>query len=170
LVNVCAVNLQTHGQPLSRAKSAAAGGSAVRLCPQPRAEEAIRLTSGGGARGSAVAWPLRRFNLVSFVTFLLVGFSVGLMSRALAGSQAARGFLSSVLLGGAGGLLGGLLSLVDVEGNLLVVRPLGLLTSVAGAMLALLLAGIRSPTSRVLRQIRLDGARDRAIRRSQVRF
>jgi uncharacterized membrane protein YeaQ/YmgE (transglycosylase-associated protein family) len=117
-----------------------------------------------------VAWPLRSFNLVSFVTFLLVGFSVGLMSRALAGSQAARGFLSSVLLGGAGGLLGGLLSLVDVEGNLLIVRPLGLLTSVAGAMLALLLAGIRSPTSRVLRQIRLDGARDRAIRRSQVRF
>ena len=79
---------------------------------------------------------------MSLLVFLILGFFVGLVARALLPGRQSVGLLMTALLGIAGSFLGGLL------GNLISgdawdrVHPAGLLGSVLGAMIVLAVTGV----------------------------
>lgn len=79
---------------------------------------------------------------MSLLVFLILGFFVGLVARALLPGRQSVGLLMTALLGIAGSFLGGLL------GNLISgdawdrVHPAGLLGSVLGAIIVLAVTGV----------------------------
>jgi uncharacterized membrane protein YeaQ/YmgE (transglycosylase-associated protein family) len=75
------------------------------------------------------------------VSLLLVGFVVGLLARFLVPGRDPMGCLGTAVLGILGSLVGGLLAdaLLGPPGRDVVLRPAGLIGSVLGAMLLLVL-------------------------------
>ncbi|MBI3185459.1 MAG: GlsB/YeaQ/YmgE family stress response membrane protein [Myxococcales bacterium] len=79
---------------------------------------------------------------MSIIVFILIGLIAGLIARAIVPGRQGMGLLASTLLGMAGSLVGGLIgSLFATEGRFLDLRPSGLILSVIGAVLVLLLVG-----------------------------
>jgi uncharacterized membrane protein YeaQ/YmgE (transglycosylase-associated protein family) len=79
---------------------------------------------------------------MGLIAFILFGFVVGLIARAVMPGRQSMGLIATTLLGMAGSFVGGLVgSLVhrDVPFEL---RPAGIIGSILGALLVMLLVGL----------------------------
>src|SRR5262249_57449503 len=93
---------------------------------------------GGGREGAAAD----RREAVGIITMLVIGLVAGLVARAIVPGRQSMGVLATILLGIVGSFVGGLLgSLFSSDGNLIDLRPSGLLWSIIGAVAVLLLVG-----------------------------
>ncbi len=80
---------------------------------------------------------------MSIIAFLVIGLLAGLIARALLPGNQSMGLIATMLLGIAGSFVGGLIaSLFHTGGHRWDLHPTGLLFSVIGAMLVLLLVGL----------------------------
>ncbi len=79
--------------------------------------------------------------IVYLISLLLVGFVIGVLARFLLPGRDPMGCLGTAVLGITGSLLGGLLAdtFFGEPGRDVVLRPAGLIGSVLGAMLLLIL-------------------------------
>lgn len=70
-------------------------------------------------------------------SWIVVGLIVGAIARALSPGRQPMGWIGTAILGMAGSLLGGFLSSLLWRGNIAVLHPGGIISSVLGAMLLL---------------------------------
>jgi len=93
----------------------------------------------GGGSGAAG----RRERNMGILTMIIIGLVAGLIARAIVPGRQSMGILATILLGIVGSFVGGLLgSLFSSDGNLMDLRPSGLLWSIIGAIVVLLLVGL----------------------------
>jgi len=79
---------------------------------------------------------------VGIITMLVIGLVVGFIARAIVPGRQSMGVLATILLGIVGSFVGSLLgSLFSSDGNLIDLRPSGLMWSIFGAVVVLLLIG-----------------------------
>ncbi|MGZ6029944.1 MAG: GlsB/YeaQ/YmgE family stress response membrane protein [Myxococcaceae bacterium] len=79
---------------------------------------------------------------MGIITMIVIGLVAGLIARAIVPGRQAMGVLATMLLGIVGSFVGGLLgSLFSSDGNLMDLRPSGLVWSVVGAVVVLVLVG-----------------------------
>ena len=79
---------------------------------------------------------------MGIIAFIVVGLIAGLIARAILPGRQNMGLLATTLLGMVGSLLGGLIgSLFRRDGRLFDLHPSGILMSVVGAIVVLLLVG-----------------------------
>lgn len=78
---------------------------------------------------------------MSLLLFLVFGFVVGLVARALMPGKQAMSLVWTTILGVAGSFVGGMLWSLIFHYRFLDVHPSGFIGSVLGAMLVLLVAG-----------------------------
>ena len=79
---------------------------------------------------------------MGIITMIVIGVVAGLIARAIVPGRQSMGVLAAILLGIVGSFVGGLLgSLFSRDGNLVDLRPSGLLWSIIGAVVVLLLVG-----------------------------
>ena len=87
---------------------------------------------------------------MGIIAFLVIGLLAGLLARALMPGNQSMGLLATTLLGIAGSFVGGFIgSLFRHDGRVFDLHPTGLLMSVLGAMLLLLLVGMAGRRRRV---------------------
>lgn len=87
---------------------------------------------------------------MSIIAFLVIGLLAGLIARALMPGNQSMGLVATTLLGIAGSFVGGLIgSLFRSGGRMWELHPTGLIFSVIGAMLLLLLVGMAGRSRRV---------------------
>ncbi len=80
---------------------------------------------------------------MSIIAFLIIGLLAGLIARALTPGAQSMGLLATMLLGIAGSFVGGFIgSFFSSDGRVLALHPSGLIFSVIGAILVLLLVGL----------------------------
>ena len=80
---------------------------------------------------------------MGILTMIIIGLVAGLIARAIVPGRQSMGILATILLGIVGSFVGGLLgSLFSSDGNLMDLRPSGLLWSIIGAIVVLLLVGL----------------------------
>ena len=80
---------------------------------------------------------------MGILTMIVIGLVAGLIARAVVPGRQSMGVLATILLGIVGSFVGGLLgSLFSNDGNLVDLRPSGLLWSIIGAVVVLLLVGL----------------------------
>lgn len=79
--------------------------------------------------------------MVSLLSFLIVGFVVGLIARALLSGPGPKGLIKTTILGVAGSFMGGFLGYVLFDKNLSngAFQPSGFLGSLIGAVIVLLI-------------------------------
>jgi uncharacterized membrane protein YeaQ/YmgE (transglycosylase-associated protein family) len=74
--------------------------------------------------------------------FIIIGLIAGLIARAILPGRQSMGLIATTLLGMVGSLVGGLIgSLFARDGRLFDVHPTGILMSVIGSIVVLLLVG-----------------------------
>ena len=79
---------------------------------------------------------------MSLLAFLIIGLVAGLIARAVVPGNQAMGLIGTTLLGVVGSFIGGMIgSFLNSDGNYLAIRPSGLIFSVIGAMVVLVIAG-----------------------------
>jgi uncharacterized membrane protein YeaQ/YmgE (transglycosylase-associated protein family) len=79
---------------------------------------------------------------MGIIAFIIIGLIAGLIARAILPGRQSMGLLATTLLGMVGSLVGGLIgSLFNRDGRLFDLHPTGLLMSVVGAIIVLLLMG-----------------------------
>ena len=79
---------------------------------------------------------------MGIIAWIVFGFIVGLIARALMPGRQGMGFVMTTLLGVAGSLIGGLVaSALFGGGSATRFEPVGFIGSIIGAILLLLLAG-----------------------------
>ena len=79
---------------------------------------------------------------MGILIMIVIGLVAGLIARAIVPGRQSMGVLGTILLGIVGSFVGGLLgSLFSSDGNLIDLRPSGLLWSVIGSVVVLLLVG-----------------------------
>ena len=79
---------------------------------------------------------------MGILTMIVIGLVAGLIARAIVPGRQSMGVLATMLLGIVGSFVGGLLgSLFSSDGSLMELRPSGLLWSIIGAVVVLLLVG-----------------------------
>jgi uncharacterized membrane protein YeaQ/YmgE (transglycosylase-associated protein family) len=79
---------------------------------------------------------------MGIIAFIIIGLIAGLIARAVLPGRQSMGLLATTLLGMVGSLVGGLVgSLFVRDGRLFDLRPSGLIMSVIGAIVVLLLVG-----------------------------
>jgi uncharacterized membrane protein YeaQ/YmgE (transglycosylase-associated protein family) len=87
---------------------------------------------------------------MSIIAFLVIGLLAGLIARALLPGNQSMGLVATTLLGIAGSFVGGFIgSLFRTDGRMFDLHPSGLIFSVIGAMLLLLLVGMAGRSRRV---------------------
>lgn len=87
---------------------------------------------------------------MSIIAFLVIGLLAGLIARALMPGNQSMGLIATTLLGIAGSFVGGFVgSLFHSGGRMWDLHPSGLIFSVIGAMLVLLLVGMAGRSTRV---------------------
>ena len=87
---------------------------------------------------------------MSIIAFLVIGLLAGLLARALMPGNQSMGLLATTLLGIAGSFVGGFVgSLFRSDGRIFDLHPSGLIFSVIGSMLLLLLVGMAGRNRRV---------------------
>ena len=80
---------------------------------------------------------------MGILSMIIIGLVAGLIARAIVPGRHSMGMLATILLGIVGSFVGGLLgSLFSSDGNLVDLRPSGLLWSIIGAIVVLLLVGL----------------------------
>lgn len=79
---------------------------------------------------------------MGIIAFIIIGFLAGLIARAILPGKQSMGLLATTLLGMAGSLVGGLIgSLFQRDRSILDLHASGLIMSVIGAIVVLLLVG-----------------------------
>ena len=79
---------------------------------------------------------------MGIIAFLIIGLIAGLIARAIVPGRQSMGLIATTLLGMVGSLVGGLVgSLFERDGRLFDLRPSGIIMSVIGAIVVLLLVG-----------------------------
>lgn len=79
---------------------------------------------------------------MGIIAFIIIGLIAGLIARAILPGRQSMGLLATTLLGMVGSLVGGLIgSLFVRDGELFALHPSGLIMSVIGAIVVLLLVG-----------------------------
>ena len=79
---------------------------------------------------------------MGIISMIVIGLVAGLIARAILPGRQTMGMLATILLGIVGSFVGGLLgSLFSSDGNLVDLRPSGLLWSIIGSVIVLLLVG-----------------------------
>jgi uncharacterized membrane protein YeaQ/YmgE (transglycosylase-associated protein family) len=87
---------------------------------------------------------------MGIIAFLVIGLLAGLIARALLPGNQSMGLLATTLLGIAGSFVGGFVgSLFRSDGRIFDLHPSGLIFSVIGSMLLLLLVGMAGRSRRV---------------------
>jgi uncharacterized membrane protein YeaQ/YmgE (transglycosylase-associated protein family) len=87
---------------------------------------------------------------MGIIAFLVIGLLAGLIARALLPGNQSMGLLATTLLGIAGSFVGGFIgSLFRTDGRIFDLHPSGLIFSVIGSMLLLLLVGMAGRGRRV---------------------
>ncbi|HLL06627.1 MAG TPA: GlsB/YeaQ/YmgE family stress response membrane protein [Myxococcaceae bacterium] len=87
---------------------------------------------------------------MGIIAFLVIGLLAGLLARALMPGNQSMGLLATTLLGIAGSFVGGFIgSLFRSDGRIFDLHPSGLIFSVIGSMLLLLLVGMAGRNRRV---------------------
>jgi len=87
---------------------------------------------------------------MSIIWFIVVGLVAGLIARAILPGRQSMGLLATMLLGIVGSFVGGFIgSLFSRNRSVLDLHPSGLLMSVLGAMVVLLLVGMAGRGRRV---------------------
>lgn len=82
---------------------------------------------------------------MGIIAFIIIGLIAGLIARAILPGRQSMGLLATTLLGMVGSLVGGLVgSLFVRDGRLFDLHPSGILMSVVGAIVVLLLVGATS--------------------------
>ena len=80
---------------------------------------------------------------MGILTMIIIGLVAGLIARAIVPGRQSMGVLATILLGIVGSFVGGLLgSLFSSDGNLVDLRPSGLLWSIIGSVVVLLLIAL----------------------------
>ncbi|MFP2962902.1 GlsB/YeaQ/YmgE family stress response membrane protein [Myxococcus sp. 1LA] len=79
---------------------------------------------------------------MGIIAFIVIGLIAGLIARAILPGKQSMGLIATTLLGMVGSLVGGLVgSLFTRDGRLFDLRPSGIIMSVIGAIVVLLLVG-----------------------------
>ena len=78
---------------------------------------------------------------MGIITWIVFGFIIGLLARALVPGKQGMGFIMTTLLGVAGSLIGGLVATALTGGSMQEMHGAGFLGSLIGAVLLLVLAG-----------------------------
>jgi uncharacterized membrane protein YeaQ/YmgE (transglycosylase-associated protein family) len=79
---------------------------------------------------------------MGIIAFLIIGLIAGLIARAIVPGRQSMGLIATILLGMVGSLLGGFIaSLFDRSGGFFELRPAGIIMSVIGSIVVLLLVG-----------------------------
>ena len=79
---------------------------------------------------------------MGIIAFIIIGLISGLIARAILPGRQSMGLLATTLLGMVGSLVGGLVgSLFQRDGRLFDLHPSGVLMSVVGSIVVLLLVG-----------------------------
>jgi uncharacterized membrane protein YeaQ/YmgE (transglycosylase-associated protein family) len=79
---------------------------------------------------------------MGIIAFIIIGLIAGLIARAILPGRQSMGLLATTLLGMVGSLVGGLVgSLFVRDGRLFDIHPSGIIMSVIGAIVVLLLVG-----------------------------
>ncbi|HLL06500.1 MAG TPA: GlsB/YeaQ/YmgE family stress response membrane protein [Myxococcaceae bacterium] len=79
---------------------------------------------------------------MGIIAFIIIGLISGLIARAILPGRQSMGLVATTLLGMVGSLVGGLVgSLFRRDGQLFDLHPSGILMSVIGAIVVLLLVG-----------------------------
>jgi uncharacterized membrane protein YeaQ/YmgE (transglycosylase-associated protein family) len=87
---------------------------------------------------------------MGIIAFIIVGLLAGLIARALMPGRQSMGLVATTLLGMVGSLIGGLVgSLFSSDGRAFSLHPTGILMSVVGAIVVLLLVGFAGRGRRV---------------------
>jgi uncharacterized membrane protein YeaQ/YmgE (transglycosylase-associated protein family) len=80
---------------------------------------------------------------MGILAFIVVGLIAGLIARAIMPGRQPMGWLATTALGMVGSLVGGLIgSLFNSNGNFADLHPTGIIMSVVGSILVLLLVGM----------------------------
>ena len=80
---------------------------------------------------------------MGIIAFIVVGIIAGLIARALMPGNQSMGLVATAILGIVGSFVGGLIaSLFSSDGHVWDLHPTGLIFSVIGAMLVLLVVGM----------------------------
>lgn len=87
---------------------------------------------------------------MGLIAFIIIGLLAGLIARAVMPGNQSMGLLATTLLGMVGSVVGGLIgSLFNSDGQVLALRPSGLIMSVVGALIVMFLAGFSGHRRRV---------------------
>ena len=79
---------------------------------------------------------------MGIIAFIIIGLIAGLIARAILPGRQSMGLVATTLLGMVGSLVGGLVgSLFRRDGQLFDLHPSGILMSVIGSIVVLLLVG-----------------------------
>lgn len=79
---------------------------------------------------------------MGIIAFIIIGLIAGLIARAIMPGRQSMGLIATTLLGMVGSLVGGLVgSLFSRDGRYFALEPSGIILSVIGAILVLMLVG-----------------------------
>ena len=79
---------------------------------------------------------------MGLIAFILIGLIAGLLARAVLPGNQSMGLVATTLLGMVGSLIGGLVgSLFNTNGRMFDLHPAGIIMSVLGSVVVLLLVG-----------------------------
>lgn len=88
---------------------------------------------------------------MGIIAWIVFGFIVGLIARAVVPGRQGMGFLLTTVLGVAGSLIGGLVGSAITGGSATAFQPSGFLGSLIGAIVLLVVAGmVTGPRRRVV--------------------
>ncbi len=88
---------------------------------------------------------------MGIIAWIVFGFIIGLLARALVPGRQHMGFIMTTLLGVAGSLVGGLVASAFTGSSLSELHGAGFLGSLVGAVLLLVIAGVAmSPRRRAV--------------------
>jgi uncharacterized membrane protein YeaQ/YmgE (transglycosylase-associated protein family) len=79
---------------------------------------------------------------MGIIAWIVFGFIVGLIARAVVPGKQGMGFILTTLLGVAGSLIGGLVASAISGGSVTAFQPSGFLGSLIGAVVLLVIAGM----------------------------
>ncbi|MFL5292252.1 MAG: GlsB/YeaQ/YmgE family stress response membrane protein [Myxococcales bacterium] len=79
---------------------------------------------------------------MGIIAWIVFGFVVGLIARALVPGKQGMGFIMTTALGVAGSLIGGLVASAISGGSATALQPTGFLGSLIGAIVLLVIAGM----------------------------
>lgn len=86
---------------------------------------------------------------MGIIAFLVVGLLAGLIARALVPGRQSMGLVATLLLGIVGSFVGGFVGSLFSRSSVFELRPAGLLLSILGAIVVLLLVGAAGRRRRV---------------------